>query len=253
MAYKYYNQNNYSDVPYPSSELPNATVKSGGCGVVSSAMIVENLTGISADPRIMAAYAMKKGARAAGGTNMDIMARAISTDYGLEFKTTNNESILLEHLKAGGMAIANVGGDRKDYVGVFSDGGHYVVAAGLTDDKRVIVLDPGYYSGKFSKAGRVGKVKVSGNYCICDITVLAQDTASKAPAYWLFLKRGDGADMKIGLDLPDVKVNLKGKPIEKAVILNVDGKDTTYIPAVALKDAGFTVTWDANTKTVNIG
>jgi hypothetical protein len=187
--YKFYNQNNYAHVPYPSSNLPKATVKSGGCGVVSASMIVENLTGQAVPPDKMAPYAISKGARVAGGTDMNVMAKSISSDYGLTFKTTNEEKLLSEHLKKGHMAIANVGGNRSGYVGVFSDGGHYVVVAGLTSDGKVIVLDPGYYVGKFNMAGRKGKVTVQGNNCICDMAVLAKDTENRSPAYWLFERK----------------------------------------------------------------
>jgi len=54
------------------------------------------------------------------------------------------------------------------------------------------------------------------------------------------------------VDLPDVKVTLEGTAKEKAVILNVDGKDTTYIPAIILRDIGMTVDWDGTTRTVKI-
>lgn len=189
MAYKYYNQNNYANVPYPAPGYDKATVKSGGCGVCCASMIVENLTEHKNGPKTMASYAIVKRARVSGGTDMNVLAKALRQDYDLHFTTTNNESILLDHLKKGGMAIANVGGNRSGYVGVFSDGGHYVVIAGLTDDGRVIVLDPGYYIGKFNKAGRTGKVKVQGNYCICDLNVLAKDTENRSPAYWLFERK----------------------------------------------------------------
>lgn len=59
-------------------------------------------------------------------------------------------------------------------------------------------------------------------------------------------------DMKVEMEIPEVKVDLKGKAVDKAVILTVDGRDTTYIPAVALRNAGLAVKWDAATKTVII-
>ena len=46
------------------------------------------------------------------------------------------------------------------------------------------------------------------------------------------------------VDLPDVAVLMEGQKIKKSVILHVDGKDTTYIPAIALRDFGMTVRWD---------
>ncbi len=76
---------------------------------------------------------------------------------------------------------------------------------------------------------------------------------------WLELRaRLEEKDMlaKLKLDtqvnLPDVNVVMEGKAIDKSVILNVDGKDTTYIPAVVLRDIGMGVTWDGTAKTVII-
>ena len=55
------------------------------------------------------------------------------------------------------------------------------------------------------------------------------------------------------VDLPEVKVKLNGTFKDKCVLLNVDNRDTTYIPAVILRDIGINVTWDNATKTVIIG
>lgn len=54
------------------------------------------------------------------------------------------------------------------------------------------------------------------------------------------------------VDLPDVKVTLNGVAKDKSVILNVDGKDTTYIPAVILRDIGMKVEWDGAARIVAI-
>ncbi len=54
------------------------------------------------------------------------------------------------------------------------------------------------------------------------------------------------------VDLPDVKVVMESKTVDKAVILNVDGKDTTYIPAVVLRDIDMAVKCDGTSKTVII-
>jgi len=139
--YKYYNQNNYSNIPYPSLELPNATVKTGGCGVVSSVIIINNMTDKIVTPEFMAKYSIAHNARNNGGTDLHVLAKAICLDYGLTFKTTIDENQLMNHLKSGGMAICNVGGNRSGYIGVFSNGGHFIVAAGLTTDGKVIILD----------------------------------------------------------------------------------------------------------------
>jgi N-acetyl-anhydromuramyl-L-alanine amidase AmpD len=64
--------------------------------------------------------------------------------------------------------------------------------------------------------------------------------------------KGVVEDMKLGIEIPEVLVDLEGGVVDNSVILNVDGKDTTYIPAIALRAVGMTVAWDAPTKTVKI-
>jgi hypothetical protein len=216
------------------------------------AMILDNMLGLTTDPIAMDTYSLNHGARDNGGTNMITLANAIIKDYPLAYVTTNDEAQLLMHLKNGGIAIGNVGGNRENYVGVYSSEGHFIVVAGIDASGKIIVLDPGYYPGKFNLSGRTGKVATVGNECICDISVLAKDTENRSPAYWLFKTKGVQEDMKIGIEIPEVKVIMKGKAMDKAVILNVDGKDTTYIPAVALRDISMTVAWDDSIKTVLI-
>jgi len=65
-------------------------------------------------------------------------------------------------------------------------------------------------------------------------------------------KEGGTVDMKVGMDLQEIKVVLNGTPVEKSTILNVDGRDTTYIPAVVLRAVGIDVKWDAASNTVII-
>ncbi|GEM_PF-107065 len=191
----YYNQNNYTSVPYPSSAYPDATVKSGGCGVCCASMVVEELTGKKWPPNQSAAYSIAVGARVSGGTDMKRLAACISKDFGLCHQTTSNIDILMEHLSKG-MAIVNVGGNRAGYVGLFSDSGHFITAAGMKAGKMVI-HDPGYYGGKFSKAGRAGKVAISGNEIYVDPALLDKDAENRSPKYYLFYKEDNDMDTLI--------------------------------------------------------
>lgn len=184
-GYKYYNQRDYPNTPYPSPSNKTATVKSGGCGVCCGAMIVANMTGQVVDIPAFAQYSSKNGARVNGGTDMRQLAKVICRDYGLAYESTSDAGKLLDHLNAGGMAIANVSGNRKGYTGVFSDSGHYVVVAAAEGDT-LSVLDPAMYAGKYNLAGRKGKVVVVGNVCKCDVSVLAKDVYGRTPAYYLF-------------------------------------------------------------------
>lgn len=184
-------------------------------------MIVANLTRQDIDILTFAQYAIKNGARVNGGTDMRKLANAICRDYGLTCETTNNANILLQHLTAGGMAIANVSGNRQGYIGVFSDSGHYIVVAGANGDE-LAVLDPALYGGKFGIAGRKGKVTVSGNICYCDISVLAKDVYGRNPAYYLFNRQTEEEE-----DMPearDLTVMVKGHPVTVKAV-NVNGSN----------------------------
>lgn len=214
--YKYYNQRDYPNTPYPSPSSKTATVKSGGCGVCCGAMIVANLTGQAVDIPAFAEYSTKSGARVSGGTDMRRLANVICRDYGLVCETTDDSGKLLEHLAAGGMAVANVSGNRKGYTGVFSDSGHYVVVA-AADGNALSVLDPAMYAGKYNLVGRKGKVAVVGNVCKCDVSVLAKDVYGRTPAYYLFGR-------KEGCAVQDLTVSVKGQPVTVKAI-NVDGSN----------------------------
>lgn len=203
--YKYYNQRDYPNTPYPSPSSKTATIKSGGCGVCCGAMIVANLTGQMVDIPAFAEYCIKSGARVSGGTDMRRLANVICRDYGLACETTNDSGKLLEHLSAGGMAVANVSGNRKGYTGVFSDSGHYVVVA-ATEGDTLTVLDPAMYAGKYNLAGRKGKVAVAGNVCKCDVSVLAKDVYGRPPAYYLFTREEE-------YTVQDLVVSVKGQPV----------------------------------------
>lgn len=55
------------------------------------------------------------------------------------------------------------------------------------------------------------------------------------------------------VDLPEVNVKVNGKPIQKGVLLNINGADVTYVPVRAVAESlGAKVGWDNQTKTVLI-
>lgn len=242
----YFNQNNYANVKYPAPGYPNATIKTGGCGPTSMAMILSNLIGKVVEPPTMAAFAIQHGARVSGGTDMTKLAKAVCEHYHLSFRTTTDESILVNHMKSGGMAIANVGGNHGTYKGLYSDGGHFIAVVGITPDGRLMIMDPGYYAGKYDKAGRKGKVVMQGNISFCPVATLAADTEISAIEYWLFTKEDE--DM-----LEPVKITINGQPLPNGHLAKLNGEDKAFAPAKLLAEAlGAKVDWDAKTSTVVI-
>lgn len=148
-------------------------------------MVVENLTGEDFAPPDCAKFAIECGARVSGGTDMKALGEALCARFGLTMSLSNSVEAMCAALDNGGVAVVNVGGDRSGYTGLFSDGGHYVVAV-CYDGGRVGVLDPGYYSGKFDKSGRRGKVEKVGDVCWCEAEDLDLDAQNRSPRYYIF-------------------------------------------------------------------
>ena len=178
-------QRDYPKIKYPSRLYPNATVASSGCGPTCASMVVETLTGKRFPPEQAAAFALECGARVSTGTDMAVLAKALARAFGLTVRHTNSVTDLPAALKRGAIAIANVGGDRSGYKGVFSDGGHYVVVLGLAPDGRLMLADPGFYAGKYQKPHRKA-VEVAGNLLYAPPQVLDKDAQNRNPRYLLF-------------------------------------------------------------------
>ena len=183
----YYNQNDYSHVPYEYKEGDGRTVKSSGCGVCAASMIVEGLLGVTFPPPEMAIFSQSCGARNQNGTRMQTLSRALVGKYpNLSVEETDKESALLDHLKRGGAAVALVYGSREGWPGAFSTAGHFIVVRGVSRDGRLEVLDPNLYSGKFSSAFRCSRITLEGNVALCSMETLQQDCLWCSPRYWLF-------------------------------------------------------------------
>ena len=176
------NQREYPNITYPALGYPLATIKSGGCGVCAAVNVVGALDGKAISVRVMRDLAVNGGARVSGGTDMRRMAQLIASQYKLKYTTTSSVSELVAHLKRGGVAICNSAGR-----GMFSTGGHYVVALGMLGGK-VCIADPGLYTGKYSTAARRAKVQVSGDLIFADPATLDADCIGRYPRYYLYSK-----------------------------------------------------------------
>jgi len=173
------NQNAYRDLSYPAPGYPSATIKSGGCGVCAAVNAVGALTGKSVPVSVMRDLAVSCGARVSGGTDMKKLTGQLCKTYGLKCIQSNSLAQLIAHLKDGGVAICNTAGR-----GMFSTGGHYVVALGFLGD-RLCVADPGLYTGKYATARRRTAVQVSGDLLLTDAATLDADCVGRWPRYYL--------------------------------------------------------------------
>lgn len=158
MSKVYYNQadSRWASYPYPSSSYPNATIKSGGCGPTSAAMVISSFKETIL-PNQMGDIFRQNGYRAASGTSGSAFP-FVAKKWGLTCNIKVKLDDAVACLKRGGMVVANVRGGS-----VFSTGGHYIVLAYMKDDNTIAVFDPYMYANKFNTANRRNKVTVSGN------------------------------------------------------------------------------------------
>lgn len=190
----YLNQLDYKEIPYAHNldhggpPEGKGNVAAAGCGPCCLCMAVENLTLCHYDLMDCLKLAGDLGATRGAGTNLKILGPAVAEKFGLNFETTNSLERLKAHLRDGGMAVANSGGDREGYTGVFSHGGHYILVVS-TDGREACILDPSYKEGKYGEAGRENKAVLSGGFVYCSLEVLEKDCANRDPAFYLFSRK----------------------------------------------------------------
>ena len=116
---KYFSQRRYSYIPYPQlMDFPDdpygksATVRSGGCGLCSACMMVDQLTLQPFSVRECAQLSMDCGANHDDGTDMEIFGPVLAEKFNLEYYPTNDVALAAEELRNGGRVILLVGGDR---------------------------------------------------------------------------------------------------------------------------------------------
>ena len=195
----FYCQLDYEGVPFPSPSSGFGNLANNGCGPISVSMMIENMLGIPFPPEESARFFLECGARVDFGTNLYIASKAAAARFGLTVHDTEDAEEAKAFLAAGrGMVIANTYGDRPEegYIGVFSDGGHYVLLTGL-EGETVRVLDPMYRPGRFDIPGRAGKVRMEGNVALADFSVIAADCRERP--FFLFEKSGKAEGFLSGI------------------------------------------------------
>lgn len=190
----YLNQRDYRNVPYyhnvANGGVPEERrwISTSGCGICSVCMIVEHLTTHSLPLQECIKLSERSGANRNIGTRMLSLGPLVAELYGLEFEATNDVQRLLAHLRNGGEAAVNVGGDHDDHIGLFAHKGHYIVAVS-TDGEEICILDPSYEVGKFEEEGRKGKVRVSYPFAYCSVEDLVADVQNRETPFYLFRRK----------------------------------------------------------------
>lgn len=193
------NQLDYACVPYPTTlerggrlQKPYPSVAVAGCGLCCICMTVEFLTGLRLPIKECIELSVESGANVFG-TDMKRLGEAAAETYGLRFETAESMDALRECLGKGGCAVVNVGREN----GIFSDGGHYLFAAGMDGDgngrgmdepERIWFLDPSYTKQKYERPDRREKVELREPYIGAEPATVETECASRRPAFYLFYR-----------------------------------------------------------------
>lgn len=213
------NQLDYACVPYPTTlergerlQKPYPSVAVAGCGLCCICMTVEFMTGELLLIEKCVELSIKSGANVFG-TDMERLGAAAAEAYGLRFETADSMDSLLKCLGEGGCAVVNVG--RKN--GIFSDGGHFLFAAGIAGyeegtakdgngpdeeengcqveadaPKWIWLLDPSFTKQKYERPDRRKKVKLREPYILAPPEALEEEALERRPAYFLFYGKNIG-------------------------------------------------------------
>lgn len=183
----FYNQLDYDNVDYSKPNGQSATVKSSGCGVCSTLMVLNNLFGKELmTVKQMAKFSIDHGARNNYGTDVNALLKALSKKYNINYKPTYLNKELWDHLKKGGMAVVN----QDDTHDVFSDSGHFVVAYKAIGNDTVICLDPYWYEGKFNRNNRMSHItKIVGKEIYLPLKEVGWCSKDRNPCYYLVSKK----------------------------------------------------------------
>ena len=203
---RYLNQNDYPYIKFMSNvdhcpdddvemvkRVYGGNIKISGCGMCSAVMAVHYLLP-EAKFELWDAIDLNYECHANGtwGTEMENYGEPLAKKFNLDYKPSNSDEELIDCLKTGGVVIINVGGDQKDkgYTGVFSHGGHFILAISVERDGRIVILDPAFTEDRYDEEGRKGKVEVKyGKLCYTTIDVLREDSSNRDPGYFLFWRK----------------------------------------------------------------
>ena len=166
----------------------DSNIADAGCGPCSVCMLINNMTMDKPELQDIIELVYESKANREPGTEMKLLGPLTAERFNLDYKETDSVGELIAHLQNGGMAVVNVGGDREGHTGVFSHGGHFILAVAFVDGE-ICILDPSWKEGKFDEDGRKGFVREVAPYLYCAPEVLVRDTENRTPGYYLFSRK----------------------------------------------------------------
>ena len=192
---RHINQRRYPYIPYPQymAEPDNprgkqGTVRSGGCGLCSACMIIDQLTTEKFSVRECTKLSMAVGGNHSSGTDMEILAPALAEKFNLDYKPSKDITAAIEAVRDGGRVIALVGATEPQHKGIFTTGGHYIVVISATAEE-VCILDPNWTSKNFKKWEKEGLVRMEGTLVYTTPEILHNEVKTIWPGYYIFRRK----------------------------------------------------------------
>ena len=168
------------------------TIFSSGCGICSAVMVAHRLIpncDFDLTQAINLSYECEANDRV--GTNYRRFVPAFAEKLGFDYEMSDDPERLRYCLRTGGAAIIGITGDREGYSGVYSTGGHYIVAVSEERDGRIATLDPSFRPDKYDTEDHRGLVEIkNGVLTLSEIDVLMSDTEDPKPnRFFLFWRK----------------------------------------------------------------
>jgi len=193
---KHINQRRYSYIPYPQlmDEPDNpygkkGTVRSGGCGLCSTCMVIDQLTTEEFSVRECTELSIATGANHGDGTDMHILGPVVAKKFNLYFSKTNDIGEVVKALHNGGSVVATVTANCEGNKGIFTKGGHYIALMAADEDDEITVLDPSWTSKKYKKWVKEGLVREDGTVVYVSPEVLHTETNPHRTTSFIFRRK----------------------------------------------------------------
>ena len=190
------NQNDYPDVIYITNtdgkydeDGTKTTIKDSGCGICAAMMVMDFYypdIPFSLEDAIELSYSCC--ANHGLGTDYRRYCEKLCDTFDLTVTRGESEEELIGHLKSGNIAVINVGGNHDDYLGVFSNQGHYILAEKM-EGEEVRIIDPSFTDEKYLLPHRREKVGVENKLVYALAKTIIEDTRNRKYPLYLFKRK----------------------------------------------------------------
>ena len=153
------------------------------------------LVGILTDKQLEPQEAVRISVRAGAnhfGTDMPIFAKEIAEQYGLELSSGSSKEELMnegnfDYEQIRKMCNYRLLAEKQIAQGLFSDGGHFVLAA-KAEGENIYIIDPSFKQEKYDKDYRQGLFTMEPPYIVVSADNVMDQIKYRMPSWYLFRK-----------------------------------------------------------------